>query len=132
MPFRKTLDLSKAVESVVPPRFLYNTLARFFLAVRIAVNRELDVLEYTLENITDVLKPGGRIVVISYHSLEDRIVKNIFRTKSRPQKFDDIYGKAIDEPVLRLITKKPVVPDEEELIRNPRARSAKLRVAEKR
>ncbi len=132
MPFRTTLDLSKAVESVVPPRFLNKALARVFQAVRIAVNRELDVLEYTLENITDVLKPGGRIVVISYHSLEDRIVKNIFRTKSRPQKFDDIYGKAIDEPVLRLITKKPVVPDEEELIRNPRARSAKLRVAEKR
>ncbi len=131
MPFRTTLDLSKAVESAVPARFLNKALARVFQAIRIKVNRELEVLEYTLENIPSVLNPGGRIVVISYHSLEDRIVKNIFRRKSRPQKFDEIYGKAIDKPILKIITKKPLVPDEEELIRNPRARSAKLRVAEK-
>ncbi len=130
-PFKTTSDLANAVASVVPQRFLNKALARIFQAVRIAVNRELEVLEYTLENICNVLRPGGRIVVISYHSLEDRIVKNIFRTKSRPQKFDDIYGKAIDVPELKIITKKPIIPDEDELERNPRARSAKLRVAEK-
>ncbi len=129
-PLITTEDLANAVVSIVPQRFANKTLARIFQAVRIAVNRELEVLENTLENITDVLRPGGRIVVISYHSLEDRIVKNIFRKKSRPQKFDDIYGKAIDVPNLKIITKKPLIPDDEELERNPRARSAKLRVAE--
>jgi len=130
-PLETTYDLANVVVSVVPQRFLNKALARIFQAVRIAVNRELDILEYTLNNISGVLRSGGRIVVISYHSLEDRIVKNIFRTKSRPQKFDDIYGKAIDVPELKIITKKPIVPDDEELERNPRARSAKLRVAEK-
>ena len=130
-PFKTTFDLSNAVASVVPQRFLNKALARIFQSIRIAVNRELEVLENTLNNIADVLNPGGRIVVISYHSLEDRIVKNIFRTKSKPQKFDDIYGKAIDVPDLKIITKKPVLPDDEELERNPRSRSAKLRVAEK-
>lgn len=130
-PLRTTSDLKNVVTSVVPQRFLNKALPRIFQAIRIAVNRELDVLDYTLNNIISVLRPHGRIVVISYHSLEDRIVKNIFRGKSRPQKFDDIYGKAIDVPVLKIITKKPIIPDESEILINPRARSAKLRVAEK-
>ncbi len=130
-PFRTTSDLSNAVASVVPQRFLNKALPRIYQSIRISVNRELEVLEYTLKNITDVMRSGARIVVISYHSLEDRIVKNIFRIKSRPQKFDDIYGEAIDVPELKIITKKPILPDESELVRNPRARSAKLRVAEK-
>ena len=89
-----------------------------FQALRIFVNRELDDLRTLMEAAPRILKPGGRVVVISFHSLEDRIVKDAFREWAR-------------QGVLRVLTKKPVTASEEESDRNPRARSAKLRAAEK-
>jgi len=91
---------------------------RTFQALRIFVNRELDDLKALLEAAPQILKPGGRVVVISFHSLEDRIVKDAFREGDRAGYF-------------RLLTKKPVTATEEESDRNPRARSAKLRAAER-
>lgn len=95
---------------------------RVFQAVRIEVNRELDVLSEALQQAVELLKPKGRIAVISYHSLEDRIVKHFFRGLAH-----DNERKA----VLRLVTKKPIVPTDAEILANPRSRSAKLRIVEK-
>jgi 16S rRNA (cytosine1402-N4)-methyltransferase len=92
---------------------------RTFQALRIFVNRELDDLRVLLEAAPRILKPGGRVVVISFHSLEDRIVKDAFREGSIKDKY------------LRVLTRKPVTASEEEQDRNPRARSAKLRAAER-
>lgn len=110
-----------------------NPATKVFQALRIAVNGELDNLQQALPDAVSLLKPGGRLVIISYHSLEDRMVKDFFKLESR-----DCICPA-DVPVcvcghqksLRVITKKPVVPSEEEIAKNPRSRSAKLRVAEK-
>ena len=106
---------------------------RTFQAIRIAVNRELEVLENVLRDISDILSPGGRVAVITFHSLEDRIVKKAFQQQER----GCICPKDLPQcvcgirPKLRIITRKPVTPSENELEQNPRARSAKLRVAEK-
>lgn len=93
---------------------------RTFQALRIAVNRELETLEDSLRDAVDLLRPGGRIVVISFHSLEDRIVKNLFR---------ELAGG--EEPALEILTRRVVRPDESEVQENPRSRSAKLRAAER-
>ncbi len=93
---------------------------RTFQALRIAVNREMETLEESLRDAVDLLRPGGRIVVISFHSLEDRIVKNLFR---------ELAGG--DEPTLEILTRRVVRPDESEVRENPRSRSAKLRAAER-
>ena len=99
--------------------------------MRIAVNDELGALEALLQQVPSLLKPGGRISVITFHSLEDRIVKHFFRYGSMdPPEQDDIYGTKRESP-LKVITRKPLLPSAEETARNPRARSAKLRVAEK-
>jgi 16S rRNA (cytosine1402-N4)-methyltransferase len=105
-------------------------LARAFQAIRIEVNEELEALKDLLKNTNDILKPGGRMVVISYHSLEDRLVKNYFRTgnfEGVPVK--DFYGQQIAP--LRPVNRKPIIPAEDEQQANPRSRSAKLRIAEK-
>jgi len=105
-------------------------LAQVFQAIRIEVNEEIPALEEMLEQSLEVLKPGGRLVVISYHSVEDRVVKNFFKTgniEGRVEK--DFYGN-IERP-FKLITRKALVPSDEELKTNSRARSAKLRIAEK-
>ncbi|MGE5583681.1 MAG: 16S rRNA (cytosine(1402)-N(4))-methyltransferase RsmH [Bacillota bacterium] len=106
---------------------------RSFQALRIAVNRELDVLKETLENTLRILKPGGRVVVISFHSLEDRIVKNTFAGWAKgcqcPKEAPVCLCGQL--PKARVITKKPVLPSQEEMAVNPRARSSKLRAAEK-
>jgi 16S rRNA (cytosine1402-N4)-methyltransferase len=107
-------------------------LARIFQAIRIEVNRELDALKELLEQCKDILDKDGRLAIISYHSLEDRLVKNFmakgnFRGESER---DEIYGSSVHSQ-FRVVTKKPIVPSEEEITRNPRSRSAKLRVAEK-
>lgn len=105
-------------------------LAQVFQALRIAVNDEMGALEELLRQSTELLRPGGRLVVISYHSLEDRLVKNYLRAgraDGKPEK--DFYGN-IDRPY-RILTKKPLLPSETETDRNPRARSAKLRVGER-
>jgi len=103
-------------------------LAQVFQAIRIEVNDEMGALVDLLEQSVKVLKPGGRLVVISYHSIEDRLVKNFFRSGNIEGKIEsDFYG-VVQKP-FKAITKKPVVPNEEEVECNPRARSAKMRVA---
>jgi 16S rRNA (cytosine1402-N4)-methyltransferase len=122
-PLRSTYDLRSVIEEVVPPHILSKSVARVFQALRIAVNDELGVLEKTLRGIIPVLAPHGRITVISYHSLEDRIVKNVFR---------ELADKNQDTPPeLTILTPKPQPPSDAEIHRNPRSRSAKLRVAAK-
>jgi len=104
---------------------------RTFQALRIFVNRELDDLKALLEAAPRILKPGGRVVVISFHSLEDRIVKNFFKKGSFEEEVhSDPYGQTKAHPLLKVITRKPITPGEKELKENPRARSAKLRIAE--
>ncbi len=106
-----------------------------FQAIRIYINDELGALERFLANVEDLLVPGGRIVVVSFHSLEDSIVKNFFKECSVKKIAKSKYSKELDSPLagkwLRIITKKPLVPSRAEVQDNPRSRSAKLRVAEK-
>jgi len=105
-------------------------LARVFQAIRIEVNGELDALKEFLQQSMEMLEEGGRLVIMSYHSLEDRLVKNFFRSgvfSGEPEK--DMFGRY--EHHLKIITRKPVEPSEEEIELNPRARSARLRIAEK-
>lgn len=105
-------------------------MARVFQALRIEVNQELDVLKKLLKASIEVLSPGGRIVVLTYHSLEDRLVKNFFRSGNFEGKIEkDFFGNILAP--LRQINSKVIVADEEEVRRNPRARSAKLRIAER-
>ena len=105
--------------------------AQVFQALRIEVNKELDVLQEMLLQSLDVLKPGGRLVVISYHSLEDRLVKNIMRSGKFEGEVDkDFFGNKLTP--FELITRKPILPSETENKENNRARSAKLRIAEKK
>lgn len=102
-----------------------------FQALRISVNRELESIEKGVQNAIHMLAPGGRIGVLSFHRLEDRIVKNLFRTASKPfKKMVEMKETHID-PMLKLLTKKPLVPTFHESKANRRARSAKLRVAER-
>lgn len=120
-PIKTTFQLVDVVRSAVPLWYQKRRIhfaTKTFQALRIAVNGELENLKETLPQAVDILKTGGKIVVISFHSLEDRIVKNFFRENSK-------NGK------LRILTKKPVVPAAEEVRVNPRARSAKLRAAVK-
>lgn len=106
-------------------------LAQVFQALRIEVNDEMGALEDFFKDAIDVLAPGGRLVVISYHSLEDRMAKNFMKTGNAEGKVEkDFYGN-INRP-LKIITRKPVYPTDEELAKNSRARSAKLRIAEKK
>ena len=106
---------------------------RTFQALRIEVNGELDVLKSGLESAVRWLAPGGRIAVISYHSLEDRIVKDFFREYSKGCTCPPALPVCVcgNKPILKVVTRKPVLPSEEEIKRNPRSRSAKLRVAER-
>ncbi len=132
-PVNTTGQLARIVEAVTGARYLHKTLARVFQAIRIEVNDELRHLERALTDGIDMLAPGGRIVVISYHSLEDRIVKTVFRNASMtvrraPHKYLPDIPLA---PKLRLLTKTPVTASAGEVERNPRARSAKLRAAER-
>lgn len=125
-----TFDLRYIIEENVPKQFQFKTLSRVFQAIRIAVNGELDVLEKTLQESLPLLESGGRIVIISYHSLEDRIVKNFFKEHAL-KKRESLEDLANDVPKLRVLTTKPLIPSEEEIAINPRARSAKMRIAEK-
>jgi len=129
-PIHSTTEL-KAIAQECASRGQENKyLAQVFQSIRIEVNRELESLETFLEKGMEVLKPGGRMVVISYHSLEDRLVKNFFRSgNTEGRKEQDFYGNI--QTGIQAITRKPVVPGQEEIDRNPRARSAKLRIAEK-
>ncbi|MBI5216139.1 MAG: 16S rRNA (cytosine(1402)-N(4))-methyltransferase RsmH [Ignavibacteriae bacterium] len=133
----KTLDttreLAEVVESVVGQRMLTKSLARIFQALRIEVNNELENLQQGLCDAVEMLHPGGRLVVISYHSLEDRIVKTFFREQSQPETTgaESLLRRIDMNAKIRVLTKKPIVPTETEINRNPRARSAKLRAVER-
>lgn len=137
-PFETTFDLVHAVDAAIPKAVRRkddgHPARRTFQAVRIAVNDELKPLEQALKDLTDCLKPGGRICVITFHSLEDRIVKRCFKTLENPCICPPkapicTCGR---KPVVKVLAGGAVAPSADEVERNPRARSAKLRVAEKR
>jgi 16S rRNA (cytosine1402-N4)-methyltransferase len=128
--FKTTTDLIEVAEKLVPGKMKNKYLAQVFQALRIEVNSELDVLKDLLVQSKEVLKPSGRLVVITYHSLEDRLVKNFLKKGSFSGELEkDFFGNQLVD--FKLITRKPVTPSNEELKINNRARSAKLRIAEK-
>lgn len=131
--FRETLPLARAVEKLVGRHGRQHPATQIFQALRMEVNDELGALEEGLRVLTARLAPGGRIAVITFHSLEDRIVKNFFRDRSREwlDKPEWPEPKRNPDYDLQLVTTKPVEPSEEEQRANPRSRSAKLRVAQK-
>ena len=128
-----TSQLAKIVKSIIHPPHQIKSLARIFQALRIAVNSELETLKLAVPKIVKCLKTGGRLAVISYHSLEDRIMKNSFRnllgTCTCPRDFPVCVCGAT--AAVKLLTKKPLYPSEKEINSNPRSRSARLRVVEK-
>ena len=129
-PIKTTEELKQAIISCTPKMKPQQYLAKVFQALRIAVNRELDVLQEFLMQCTEVLKPGGRLAVISYHSLEDRLVKNFIRSGNFEGKVEqDFYGNKLVN--FKAVNKQIITPGEAELIDNSRSRSAKLRIAEK-
>lgn len=129
-PITTTAALVEAVKPCTPPKDEAKFLTKLFQALRIEVNAEMEALKMALEQSLKLLKPGGRLVVISYHSLEDRIVKNFMRSGNTEGVIEkDFYGRSTSP--LRVITRKAIIPTNEEVERNPRSRSAKLRVAEK-
>ena len=135
-PIETTAQLSDLIKYAMPPAAReggHHPAKRSFQAIRIEVNSELDVIEPAIRGAVRMLKPGGRIAIITFHSLEDRIVKQTFADLARgcdcPKNFPIcVCGK---KPILKQINKKPILPTKEELEENPRSRSAKLRVAER-
>jgi len=132
-PIERTFQLREIVNSSVSPRSVIGALSRVFQALRIWANNELENVENFLRKIVDLVNPGGRIAVIGYHSLEDRIVKRIFKEEEKgcicPPDFPEcVCGR---KRRLKIITKKVIKPSAEEIEQNPRARSARLRVAER-
>ena len=123
-------DLKKILYELAPRGLEFKYFAQVFQAVRIEVNDELEVLKEMLTRCMNVLKPGGRIVIISYHSLEDRLVKNFFnKGKFFGDVEKDVFGNELKP--LQAITRKPIMASEQDIIENNRARSAKMRIAEK-
>ena len=131
MPIKTIQQFKQAVQSAVkgnPQKYF----AQVFQALRIAVNDELGALKELLEQTTSLLKPGGIVAIITFHSLEDRIVKNFFKTGSFSEEvLDELYGGK-PENLFKILTKKPILPSDSETRRNKRSRSAKLRLAEKK
>ena len=126
-----TTDFIKAVEPLFKREREKKDMAKLFQALRIEVNHEMDALKEMLKSATELLKPGGRLSVITYHSLEDRIVKNVMKSGNPEGKVtQDFFGR-IETP-FKLINNKVILPSQEEKERNPRSRSAKLRIAEKK
>ena len=119
-PFKTTVDLRDTIVQHIPPQHQAKTLARIFQALRIAVNNELVRLQESLESVLPLMANEGRVVVMSYHSLEDAVVKNVFR---------DHHKDSGPLPRLELLTKKPLMASQQEVVSNPRARSARLRAA---
>ena len=130
-PIKTTTELMDGLSKCAPRQKEHKFFAQVFQALRIEVNQELDVLERFLEQTTDIIAPGGRLVVMSYHSLEDRLVKNFMKKGSLEGEITkDFYGNVIkpfDE-----VERHPIVPEEIEIASNPRARSAKLRIGQRR
>lgn len=130
-PISTTAQLVEAVKPCTPKKDESKFLTKLFQALRIEVNGEMEALKMALEQSLKVLKPGGRLVVIAYHSLEDRLVKNFLRSGNFSGEVEkDFFG--CSQAPFELITRKAITPDTEELTRNPRSRSAKLRAAIKR
>ena len=135
-PIETTLELSEIVKAAIPMKFRAvggHPAKRTFQAIRIELNRELEVLKNSLDDMIELLNSGGRICIITFHSLEDRIVKNIFRTNENPCTCPSDFPVCVcgKKPKGRVVTRKPVLPSEEELLTNSRAKSAKLRIFEK-
>ncbi len=131
-----TYELVDVIRSAIPMKIqktMGHPAKQTFQAIRIELNRELDVLEGTLDTMIDLLNPGGRICIITFHSLEDRIVKNAFRRNENPCTCPPGLPVCVCGKVSRgkVITRKPIIPDEKEMEENPRSKSAKLRVFEK-
>ncbi len=127
-PFTTTGQFVETIKTLVPKKAENKYLSKVFQALRIEVNNEMENLKKFLTNLPEILKPGGRAVIITFHSLEDRLVKNFFKTSNFDGKrLTDMYGNPITPFVHD--PKKPVLPSENELKQNPRARSAKLRAA---
>ena len=130
-PFETTQDLIDATQPLFPKERGKKEMAKLFQALRIVVNHEMSALREMLEAATELLKPGGRLSVITYHSLEDRIVKNMMKAGNPEGKMkQDFFGRV--ETPFKLVNNKVIVPDEDEQERNPRSRSAKLRIVEKK
>ena len=134
-PIETTLELAEIVKENVPQKVRRDghPARKTFQALRIAVNHELDVLESGLQGAFELLSKGGRLSVITFHSLEDRIVKQFMRDKAQGCTCPKDFPVCVcgNKPKVKIITRKPILPSDEELERNPRARSAKLRVCEK-
>lgn len=129
-PLKTTGALVEVIKKLAPPNKHNKFLAQVFQALRIEVNNEMEVLKAMLEQTAKMLKPGGKLVVISYHSIEDRLVKNFMRAgKFSGEEEKDFFGNSLSP--FKVITRKPIVPTEKEIDINNRARSAKLRIAEK-
>ena len=130
-PLATTGDLDRALERILPKGAEHKVLAKVYQALRIEVNQEMRSLEKFLEGAARSLKEGGRLVVITYHSLEDRMVKNFIKTGNVDGiQEKDVYGRY--QAPLEAVNRKPILPSEEEISGNTRARSAKLRIAERR
>ena len=130
-PLATTGDLDRALERILPKGAEHKVLAKVYQALRIEVNQEMRSLEKFLEGAARSLKEGGRLVVITYHSLEDRMVKNFIKTGNVDGiQEKDVYGRC--QAPLEAVNRKPILPSEEEISGNTRARSAKLRIAERR
>lgn len=130
-PIKTTFELAEAVRPGLNPKGEKKEMAQVFQALRIVVNSEMEALTSLLSSAPSMLKEGGRAVILTYHSVEDRIVKNFFRSGNAEGNIEkDFYGKVICD--WKAITKSPITADEEEIERNPRSRSAKLRAAELR
>ena len=129
-PITTTKGLCDVLDVLVPQKAASKYLAQVFQALRIEVNRELDVLKDFLNNAYEAIRPGGRLVVISYHSLEDRLVKNFIQKGDFDGEVEkDFYGNV--QLKFKSVGKKMIIPNNDEIARNPRARSAKLRIAQK-
>ena len=130
LPFESTQQLNDLLENFRSNGKKVKFKAKVFQALRIEVNDEVSAVEELLEASAEVLKPGGRLVVISYHSIEDRAVKNFMKKgKFKGEVEKDFYGNQLKP--FKEITRKPILPSQEEIENNPRARSAKLRIAER-
>ena len=128
---RTTGDLDRAIARMLPRGAEHKVLAKVYQALRIEVNQEMRSLEKFLDGAYRSLKPGGRLVVITYHSLEDRMVKNFIKTGNvEGEMIQDMYGRV--QAPLEAVNHKPILPSEEEIAGNTRARSAKLRIAQRR
>jgi 16S rRNA (cytosine1402-N4)-methyltransferase len=135
-PIETTFELVDVIKAAIPAsarREGPHPAKRTFQAIRIEVNKEIEILKNAVNDCISVLKPGGRLCIITFHSLEDRIVKNVYKEKENPCTCPPSFPVCIcnKKPDIKIITRKPVVPTDAELDINPRSRSAKLRIAEK-